>query len=100
MATLYIFGLPFIVGFVHLELFGVDKLKVCDPKATKYEVTYKFPNEEVVGELYLVSSLSDFKIFKRSKRGCNAPPKDGESLLDFHVLAISTSSIQSMEHKL
>ncbi|MDK9760594.1 hypothetical protein KI743_01140 [Vibrio sp. D420a] len=97
--SMYLLGAPFIVGFIHLKILEQDLVEPCLNSEVVYEVIFSPPSDRVESELYLIASLSENKVFKKSKRGCKTSPSSEEELLDYQILVIPSNQIQSISHK-
>jgi len=95
--AIYTLGAPFIVSFTQYSIWGYGLTDTCSDSEVKYEVVFSPPSTRIETELFLVASLNDYKIFKKSQKGCYVTQT--EDLLDFYILAIPTNQIQSVEHK-
>ncbi|WP_337959529.1 hypothetical protein [Vibrio parahaemolyticus] len=92
LSGIYLLAAPWCVGMLY------GKIIVCDPSNHDYSVYHKGPNNRVDHGLYLVASLSNYKVFKTVSIGCHTPISAATEQDGFRVLAIHDSSIEKIEY--
>lgn len=89
-----------IVAPLFPALVWYQPIRLCDSENKIYSVTYKLPTMNVERDLVMVSSLSNYKVFKRHAPGCNVDfdkysNEDHDN--DFQLVVIPDSAIAKME---
>ncbi|WP_099608365.1 hypothetical protein [Vibrio coralliilyticus] len=95
IVTSYLIVAPLFPAYVWYK-----PLTVCHPDNTTYSVTYKLPTMNVEHDLVMVSSLSNYKVFKRHSPGCNvnfSEFTDADYDKDFQLVVIHDSAIAKIE---